>query len=172
MKKGKLKWIFIGLTAVLAVLVLFLFVLDAYGNKQRKVRSTRFHYVIAYDESRYDFETVQLDERPTYMERVFLTGSPYNNYVSVSGIDAETDLEELLAAFQSDGSYQFDDKADVTFGNGVYHARKVSYTDRSGDTPVQVEYYFLTDRGLLITAAYDWEHTEEIGEILQSITLE
>ena len=100
MKKGTLKWIFIGLGAVLAVLVLFLLVLDAYGNKQRKVRSTRFGYVIAYDESRYEFETLRLDERPTYMERIFLSGSPYSNFISVSGIDAESDLEEILATFQ------------------------------------------------------------------------
>lgn len=172
MKKGTLKWIFIGLGAVLAVLVLFLLVLDAYGNKQRKVRSTRFGYEIAYDESRYEFETLRLDERPTYMERIFLSGSPYSNFITVSGIDAESDLEEILTTFQSDGSYKFDDKADVTFGSGAYHARKVSYTDESGDAPVQVDYYFLKDRGLLISAAYDKEHAKEIAEMVDSITFE
>ena len=171
MKKGKTKWIFIGLGAVLVVLVLFLLVLDAYGDRLRNFRSARFGYVISYDESRYKFETLRLDERPTYMERIFLIGSPYSNYVSVSGVDAESDLDEILTAFQSDGSYKFDDKADVTFGSGAYHARKVSYTDESGDTAVQVDYYFLKDRGLLISAAYDMEHAKEVRQILASIIL-
>ena len=132
MKKGKTKWIFIGLGGVCAVLVLFLLVLDAYGTKQKRFSSERFGYEVSFDESRYSVETVRLDERPTYMERVVFTKDPYGNYLGVSGIDSTADLDEILAAFQSDESYQFDIDEDVTIGKG-YHARKISYTDTSGE---------------------------------------
>jgi len=172
MKKGSVKWIIIGLGAVLALLVLFLLVWDAHGVKQRRIRSERFGYIISYDENQCDFETVKLDEKPTYMERVFLKSSPYSNYVTVSAISAETDLDEVLTAFQSDGSYRFDDRPDATFGSGAYHARKISYTDQSGDNDVQVDYYVLSDRRLLVAAAYDEDHRDEIAEILNSFELE
>lgn len=172
LKKGTVKWIFIGLGAVLAVLVLFLLVLDAYGTKERRVRSNRFGYLITYDETRYDFETVRLDERPTYMERVFFKNSPYGNYVSVSGVDASADIDEIITTFQADGSYKFEEQTDATFGVGNYSARKFSYTDTSGDTAVRVDYYFMPERGLLVTAAYDASHKKELAKILASLEFE
>ena len=168
MKKGKTKWIFIGLGAVLAVLVLFLLVLDAYGTKLKRIASDRFGYEVAFDETRYSFETVRLDERPTYMERVVFTKSPYSNYFGVSGIDSTADLDEILEAFQSDESYRFDVDDNVTFGSGSYRARKISYTDTSGDESVRVDYYYMADRGLLVTVAYDKDHEKELGKILDS----
>ena len=170
MKKGKTKWIFIGLGGVCAVLVLFLLVLDAYGTKLKRFSSERFGYEVSFDESRYSVETVRLDERPTYMERVVFTKNPYGNYLGVSGIDSTADLDEILAAFQSDGSYQFDIDEDVTIGKG-YHARKISYTDTSGEESVRVDYYYMADRGLLIAVAYDKDHEKEIGKILDSFKM-
>lgn len=170
MKKGIVKWILIGLAIVCVLLVVIIMEMETDGSKIRKMQAERFGYVIEYDETRFDFETIRLDERPTYMERLALKNSPYSNYIGVSGIDAEVDLEEVLSTFQSDGSYAFDVQDNATVGSGGYPARKISYTDTEGEEPLQVDYYYLADRGILITVAYDKDHKKELAKVLASLT--
>ena len=45
------------------------------------------------------------------------------------------------------------------------------YTDTSGEESVRVDYYYMADRGLLVSVVYDKDHEKEIGKILDSFKM-
>lgn len=167
-----LKWVLIGLAAVCGVLVLFILVLDSTGSRQKKIRSEAFGYTILYDEARFEYETVRLDSSGSTMERFFLKDSQWSNYIGISKIDASIDFAEAIASLQPEESLQMEDLGEVTVGSGKYSARKAGYTDYSGDTPVRVEYYYIADRGVLVTTSADSSHKKELAAMLASLSFD
>lgn len=169
---GKLlKWILLGLGAACAVLVIFMLVLDSSGAKFRTEHSKEFGYTVQYDESRYQKDRIQLGsgDAPTYMDRFGFKTNPYMNFLAVSAVSDEADLNEALEAFQSDGSYSFVTEDDVTFGAGKYRAKRIVYTDTEGEVPLEVSYYYVEDRKLFVTVSCDEDHKKELAKMLASL---
>ena len=169
-----LKWILLGLGAACAVLVIFMLVLDSSGAKYRTEHSKEFGYTIQYDESRYQKDRIQLgnNEAPTYMDRYGAKSNPYANFLAISEVSDEADVNEALEVFQSDGSYSFITEEDAVFGSGNYRAKKIVYTDTEGEEPVEVSYYYMADRKLFITVSCDKSHKKELARMLASLTLD
>ena len=165
-----LKWILLGLGAACAILVIFLLVLDSSGAKMRTVHSKEYGYTVTYDESRYEKMRVRLDGE-TYMDRYGLKSSAYSVFLGISPISEEVDLNEVLEAFQSDGSYAFD-TGEATIGKGSYKATRISYTDTEGETPVEVTYYYMLDRKILVTVSSDSDHKKELAKMLASLVFD
>lgn len=169
-----LKRILLGLGAACAILVIFLLVLDSTGAKYRKEHSQEFGYTIQYDESRYQKDRIRLgnNEDPTYMDRYGAKSNPYANFLAVSAVSDEADVNEVLEVFQSDGSYSFITEEDAVFGSGKYRAKKIVYTDTEGDEPLEVTYYYMADRKLFITVSCDKSHKKELARMLASLELD
>ncbi len=169
-KGNILKWVLIGLGAACAILVIFLLVLDSSGSKYRSVHSAEYGYTITYDESRFEKARVRLDG-DTYMDRYNAKSSPYSNFLGFTPISEEVDLNEVLEAFQSDGSYAFD-TGESAIGKKGYVATRISYTDNEGETPVEVTYYYMIDRKILVTVSCDADHKKELAKMLASLLLD
>ena len=106
-----------------AVLIMIIVILAIhYLNPNRNFFSNEFRYSLKYNEDVIAYQNILLDgtNRLT-MDRFGIKGQEEKYYLSVSGIDAETDLDEALAAFESDGSYTFTREDSATYGAGNYH---------------------------------------------------
>jgi|GEM_PF-3240951 hypothetical protein len=168
---GKLvKRILIGLGLACVVMLIFMLVLDSSGAKFRRDHSKSYGYSVEYDETRYQKDLVRLDEKPTYMERIGAKDSEFANFMSISPISEETDLDEVLEAFESE--YRFTVDESVRFGEGGYTAKRISYTDNEGEEPLSVEYYYVIDRKVVVTVSCDSKHKKELAKMLASFRFE
>lgn len=157
-----------------AVLIMIIVILAIhYLNPNRNFFSNEFRYSLKYNEDAIAYQSILLDgtNRLT-MDRFGIKGQEEKYYLSVSGIDAETDLDEALAAFESDGSYTFTREDSATYGAGNYQARKISYEDLGCTPPVKVEYYYDTGNRLMITLCTDEAHREVLENLLKNLTLQ
>ncbi len=163
--------IILGMAAASVILILFILGLQTYQDKWKRFQSKLYPYSIEYNSTRVKYETVLVDNQPTYMERFLVSGADEEYYLSVISIDPEVDLEEALEAFQSEGDYSFtvDDKA--VCGVGDYAAKKISYTDKSGKTAAEISYYYMPEQGLLVTTCTDEAHRDTIEKMLASFTV-
>ncbi len=160
--------IVITMIAVIVVLAIVLgaILLDTFVLKKRYT-SPRYGYSIQYDKDNYEIREEKLDEKPTYMEFCVASGDEYANFFAVSPVSSEEEVNNTLEAFQSDGSYSFSE-VEATFGKGDYRARKISYTDTTGEIEVSVDYYYVVDRQLLITVSCDAAHRKDLEKVLNS----
>ena len=168
-KEGKGKSpIVITMIAVIVVLVIVLaaVLIDAFVLR-KSYSSPRYGYSIRYDGDNYEIREQKLDEKPTYMEFCMAKGDEYANFFAVSPVSSEEEVDKALEAFQSDGSYSFSE-SEARFGKGDYRARKISYTDTSGEVSLTVDYYYAVDRQVLITVSYDAAHKKDFEKILKS----
>ena len=168
------KKILIGIGIACAILVIFLVVLDNSGARYRTEHSKEFGYSVKYDETRYQKDRINLGsiEAPTYMDRIGFKSNPYANFLAVSIVAEDADVNEALEAFQSDGSYSFVTEEDAVFGAGNYRAKKIVYTDNEGEEPLEVTYYYLADRKLFVTVSCDESHKKELAKMLASLELD
>lgn len=168
------KKILIGIGIFCAVLVIFLMVLDSSGAKYRTEYSKEFGYTVRYDETRYQKDRIQLgnNETTTYMDRVGAKTNPYANFLAVSSVSDDADVNEALEVFQSDGSYEFVTEENATFGAGNYSAKKIVYTDTEGEEPLEVTYYYMAERKLFVTVSCDKDHKKELAKMLASFKLD
>lgn len=168
------KKILIGSGIVCAILVIFLLVLDSSGARYRTEHSKEFGYTVQYDETRYQKDRINLGntETPTYMDRIGFKSNPYANFLAVSVVAEDADVNEALEAFQSDGSYSFVTEEDAVFGAGNYRAKKIVYTDNEGEEPLEVTYYYMADRKLFVTVSCDKDHKKELAKMLASLKLD
>ena len=166
--EGKaLKWILIGLGAACLLMVIFLLLLHDSGSKFVRYVSD-YGYSVEYDESRYVRDLVRLDEKPTYMVRIGFKENPYMNFLSVLVYEDKTEnINDVIAAFQPDYDLGVQEKS--TFGAGNYAAMRLYYTDKSGDEPVDVEYFYNAERGVIVTVSYDKAHKSEVERMLASL---
>ena len=114
--------------------------------------------------SKYDDETIELDLCCDCLDW-------FIDICMISPISEEVDLNEVLEAFQSDGSYAFD-TGEATIGKGSYKATRISYTDTEGETPVEVTYYYMLDRKILVTVSSDSDHKKELAKMLASLVFD
>lgn len=168
------KKILIGIGIFCAILVIFLVVLDSSGARYRTEHSKEFGYTVQYDETRYQKDRINLGntETPTYMDRIGFKSNPYANFLAVSVVAEDADVNEALEAFQSDGSYSFVTEEDAVFGAGNYRAKKIVYTDNEGEEPLEVTYYYMADRKLFVTVSCDESHKKELAKMLASLKLD
>ncbi len=166
--------ILIGLGVACVLMVLIIIAMDAYGTRRVRFQSAEYPYSVVYTDGTYKYEKSLLgtvDGVSTYMERFLAAGADAEYYLSVVSIDPDEDLEEILETFQKDGDYSFHVEEGMTFGKGSYKATKITYLDNSGTEPAEVSYYYMKDRGLLITTCTDAKHKEAIMEMLASVEL-
>ena len=88
--------IILGMAAVAAILILFILGLQTYQDKWQTFQSKLYPYSLEYNSTRVKYETVLVDNQPTYMERFLVSGADEEYYLSVISIDPEVDLDEAL----------------------------------------------------------------------------
>lgn len=157
-----------------AVLIMVIVILAIhYLNPNKNFYSKQFGYALKFNEEVITYQNILLDGgNRLSMDRFGIKGQEEKYYVSVSGIDDATDLDEALEAFESDGSYAFTREDNAVYGSGNYKARKISYEDQSCTPPVKVEYYYDSDSRIMITICSDEEHWTVLENLLKSITLQ
>ncbi|MDO4318456.1 MAG: hypothetical protein Q4C48_09655 [Lachnospiraceae bacterium] len=163
--------IILGMAAAAVILILFILGLQTYQDKWQTFRSKLYPYSLEYNSTRVNYETVLVDNQPTYMERFLVSDAAEDYYLSVISIDPEVDLDEALEAFQSEGDYTFTVDENAVCGAGKYAATKISYTDDSGTTAAEISYYYMPEHGMLVTTCTDEAHREMIGKMLDSFTV-
>ncbi len=165
------KWVIAALFCVTILAILVLLYVDMSGGK-RKHQSDRYKYQMTYNADRYAYGEVLMDsQNGIYMERFYKADAELNSYISVVRIDASVNLDEVLQAFASDttDSYNFDYKKDEsTFGAGDYKATHIYYHDTNASKEIDVHYYYVADKKVLVTAAFDKEHEKEILKMLKT----
>lgn len=136
--------------------------------------SDRYGYSLKFNGS-YVQENILMDSASgATMERFYVAGEELNSYISVVSIDDSVDLDETLEAFSEDedDSYDFSFTKDTaTFGAENYEAIHIYYEDTNGDTAIDVNYYYMEDAGLLVTAASDKNYADAISGLLATFTL-
>ena len=164
----------IGLYILLTAAFLMVVVLLAmhYMNTRKTFISKEFDYTLEFDSSQLKYEKILLNSSDkVYMDRFGVAGSEDKFYLAVNRIDASTDIDELMEAFESDDSYSFTREEDVAFGAGDYKARRISYEDTSGTVPVKVYYYYDAQDSLLFTVCTDEAHKNVLEKALSSVRI-
>lgn len=157
-----------------AVLIMMIVILAIhYLNPNKDFYSKEFRYTLKFSEDVVTYEKILLDgTNKLYMDRFGIKGQEEKYYLSVSGIDDGTDLDEALEAFESDGSYAFNREDNATYGSGSYTARKIYYEDQSCTPPVKVEYYYDMGNRIMITLCSDEEHRAVLEDLLKRLSLQ
>ena len=164
----------IGLYILLTAAFLMVIVLLAmhYMNTKKTFISKEFDYTLEFDASQLKYEKILLNSGDkVYMDRFGVAGSEDAYYLAVNRIDASTDIEELMEAFESDESYSFTREENVPFGAGGYKAFRISYEDTSGTVPVNVYYYYDAQDSLLFTVCTDEAHRKVLEKALSSVRI-
>ncbi len=161
----------LGMAAFAVILILFILGLWQFQDRMTKFRSRNYPYSLTYNETKVKYELLRVDERPTFMERFSVKNAAESYYLSVISVDAEVDIEDALEAFQKDGSYEFHREENVTCGSEGYTATRLSYVDKTGREPAEINYYYLKKEGLWVSTCSDEAHKELIEEMLKSFTI-
>ena len=161
--------IIVLLTAVLIMVVLLLAFPYLAGRKN--FTSKEHGYTLVMDTGKTEYKRILLDsETKVTMDR-FSIKKDSSCYLSVTEISEETDLDEALEAFESDESYEFTREEGITYGDGNYTARRISYTDRNGTNPLEVYYYYDKEHGIIISLCTDEKNRKELERMLGSIKI-
>ena len=161
---------YILLTAVFLMVVVLLAM--HYMNTRKHFISKELDYSLEFDAAQLKYEKILLNSSDKiYMDRFGVSGSEDSFYLAVNRIDAATDIDELMEAFESDESYSFTREEGVAFGAGDYKARRISYEDTSGTVPVKVYYYYDAEDSLLFTVCTDEAHRKVLEKALASVRI-
>lgn len=169
---SKTRIILIALITAAFVMVIVLLGMH-YMNTKKRFHNKNLGYTLEFDSAELKYQEIVLNNTDNVrMDRFGVVGSEDLYYLSVSTIDVSTDLDEALEAFESDESYSFTRENDVTFGSGNYHARRISYEDKTGVEPVKVTYYFDSNHGLFFTVCTDEAHRGLLEKALSTVAIE
>ena len=174
-----------GLVVAAFIICLIVLALDNGSTSVTETESGTVRYGDTYTSSRYSYsltfngsyvrENVLMDSASgVTMERFYVEGEELNCYISVVSIDESVDLDETLQAFSEDedDSYEFSFTRDTaSFGAEDYEAIHIYYRDENADTPIDVNYYYMEEEGLLVTAAACDTHAEAIRGVLETFRL-
>ncbi len=178
-KKEKSRWstnkiIIVTLSCVCVLMVFVLLFMGEVIGRNQKLNSSIYPYSMVYYTGDYEFQRIKLgmsDGNETFMERYVAKDVSEEIYISFLYADPDESMEDALEAFQKDGDYTFEVTENVTFGSGDYRATLISYTDKTGIVPVEVKYYYMPERELMITTCTDQAHRADIEKMLKSVEL-
>lgn len=158
------------LTLVLIMVILLLAFPNMLGRK--KFISKEHGYSMIIDTGVTEYNRILLDANSNVtMDRFNIKKSGGSCYLSVTRVADDTDLEEALEAFESDGSYTFSREENVTYGEENYPVKRISYTDENGAEQLQVEYYYDAPHRIIISVCTNDEHRKEIEKMLGTIKI-
>lgn len=164
--------IIIGVLLVLVLIMVIL--LLAFPNMlgRKKFISKEHGYSMIINTGVIEYKRILLDANSKVtMDRFNIKKSDGNCYLSVTRVAEDTNLEEALEAFESDGSYTFNREENVTYGEENYPVKRISYTDNEGAEPLQVEYYYDEPHRIIISVCTNNEHRGAIEKMLKTIKI-
>lgn len=163
-------FILVALGSVVFLLIVVMLSLQNFGV-ETTYNSEEHGYTIKFNSNDITYETILLDgKNRIYMDR-FLAVKNRECYISVTSIGKDTNLEETLENFQSDGSYSFTIDEQGIYGAGNYPARAISYEDKAGKETLQVTYYYDEAHGIFVTVCTDEKNRKLLSEVLKALTI-
>lgn len=168
-KMSKAVLVAIILAAAAVVMVIMMICIPLLGI-DKSYTSKNIGYTLKYNTKELEYENILLDRQNLiYMDRYVIPGSNGQFYLAVNRVAPDTNLDEALDAFESDGSYRFTREDNITYGAEQYPARKISYVEYKGTTEVYVSYYYDEANAILVTICTDEQHREFLEKTLADI---
>lgn len=158
--------------AVLMMVVLLLALPNMKGNK--KFISKEHGYSLVYDSSVLKYERICLNQADGInMDRFEDVKSGGLYYLAVTDISEDVDLEKEMDILEKNENYSFAfvRESGIPYGKKGYKVRRISYTDRSGSTPLSISYYYDVANGIMITVCTDDAHKSFFEKMLNTIEI-